>query len=62
MAEQQITVNTTDYHRMVMKLARYEAALQLISTVGVGAYTTIDGWSSLTKIAQRTALRALKPD
>ena len=58
--DDRITINTQEYLNQERKLAKYEAALRQISTIGVGAYLTIDGWSELTKIAQRTALSALQ--
>ncbi len=56
----QITLSPNEHYQLILKLVRYEAALRVISTVGVDAYTDIEGWSQLTKIAQRTALRALE--
>lgn len=54
-----MNIDDKEYAKLIKQLATYRAALRVISVIGVGAYTDVDGWSHLAKQAQKTAYSAL---
>ncbi len=55
-----MTVDDKEYIDLVKKVAKYESALQVISTITDGAYMDIDGWRHLACQASNIATKALE--